>query len=82
MSTAELNDFYARLIAPLPQQEQLQLASRILAGVAGGTVADENSAEAIQGQRDALAKLRGLIDGGDPDASVRHDEILYGAIVP
>lgn len=52
MATARVEDLYERQVRPLPLQERLQLAQRIIAEVA-------QDAE-VREQRRSLSELRGL----------------------
>jgi hypothetical protein len=52
MATTRVEDLYERQVRPLPLQERLQLAQRIIAEVAHDTEARE--------QRRSLLELRGL----------------------
>ena len=81
MSTADFQTFYNQHIAPLPPRDRLLLASQILAELAesdelAGRVANVAT---VRHQREALKRFRGVVEGLEPDASVRHDNILYGA---
>ena len=83
MSAFELDSLYQEHIAGLSTSDQLRLASLIIQAAAENEQAEESpelTAEDVRRQKEALRKICGMVSGGDPNASVRHDEILYGPI--
>ena len=81
MSNLEANQFYQQHIAPMPEHDQLLLASIILAGVAkvGTESKSEDPSLLLVRQKAALKKVCGVVPDLGPDLSVKHDEVLYGA---
>jgi hypothetical protein len=83
MSALELDLLYQEHIAGLSTSDQLRLASCIIQAAAEKEQTEESpeqAAEVVRRQKEALRKVCGMVSGGDPNASVRHDEILYGPI--
>jgi hypothetical protein len=79
MLSPEVLAIYESQIAPLSVRDQLQLASEILGRlVDAGPCEEESPADVIARQQEALSKFRGAFSCDDTQASVRHDEILYG----
>ena len=81
MSSVELQLLFNEHIAGLSKNEQLRLASRILQVAAereDEQETEEAAAEILRRQKEALKPMCGMFTGLESDASIRHDEILYG----